>query len=97
MTRRWAKRGTRPRAPRDQRYESAYIFGAVCPERSATAAIVVPSANADIMSMHLAEISKNVAPGAHAALVIDGAGYHIAAKLVVPGNITLIKLPPYSP
>ena len=27
------------------------------------------------MSMHLAEIGRRVAPGAHAALVIDGAGY----------------------
>jgi transposase len=50
------------------------------------------------MSMHLAEISRRVAPGAHAALVIDGAGYHGAARLVVvPSNITLIRLPPYAP
>ncbi len=31
ITRRWAKRGTRPSAPRDQRTSSAYIFGAICP------------------------------------------------------------------
>ena len=66
MTRVWAKRGTRPRAPRDQRYEWAYIFGAVCPQR-------------------------------RAALVIDGAGYHVAARLAVPRNITLVRLPPYAP
>jgi hypothetical protein len=28
ITRRWAKRGTRPSAPKDQRTQSAYIFGA---------------------------------------------------------------------
>ena len=33
ITRRWAKRGTRPSAPRDQRTASTYIFGAVCPKR----------------------------------------------------------------
>ena len=33
LTRRWARRGTRPRAPRDQRTEWAYIFGAICPLR----------------------------------------------------------------
>jgi len=49
------------------------------------------------MSMHLAEIGRRVAPGAHAALVIDGAGYHVAARLAVPRNITLIRLPPYAP
>jgi hypothetical protein len=31
ITRRWAKRGTRPSAPRDLRTASAYIFGAICP------------------------------------------------------------------
>src|ERR1017187_9610129 len=49
LTRVWAKRGTRPRAPRDQRYEWAYIFGAVCPQRGVTAALVVPTANTEVM------------------------------------------------
>ena len=62
----WAKRGTRPRAPRDQRYEWAYIFGAVCPQRSATAALVLPCANAEAMNLHLVEISKQVAKRRHA-------------------------------
>src|SRR5271165_7566441 len=69
LTRVWAKRGTRPRAPRDQRYQWAYLFGAVCPQRRAAAALVMPTANAEVMSLHLAEIARNVAPGAHAALV----------------------------
>lgn len=97
MTRVWAKRGTRPRAPRDQRYQWAYLFGAVCPRRRVVAAIVVPTANAEIMSMHLQEIGRNVAPGAHVALVLDGAGYHIANDLAVPSNVTLVPLPPYAP
>src|SRR5436190_10796838 len=33
ITRRWAKRGTRPSAPRDQRTASTYIFGAICPKQ----------------------------------------------------------------
>jgi transposase len=37
-----------------------------------------------------------VAPGAHAILVLDGAGWH-GANLEVPDNITLLHLPPYSP
>lgn len=97
MTRVWARKGTRPRGPRDRRYKWAYIFGAVCPERAATAALVLPHANAEMLSLHLAEIGEEVAPGAHAVLVLDGAGYHIAGDLVVPDNISLLKLPPYSP
>ena len=89
--------GNAPRAAGDQRYERAYLFGAVCPQRRAAAALVMPTANTKVMSLHLAEIARNVAPGAHAALVLDGAGYHIADDLKVPPNITLVPLPRYAP
>jgi transposase len=46
---------------------------------------------------HLAEISKEVASGAHAILTLDGAGYHAAADLKTPDDITLLPLPSYSP
>jgi len=97
LTRVWAKRGSRPRAPRDLRYEWAYIFGAVCPRRSASAALVLPCANAQAMNLHLQEISRQVANGAHALLILDGAGYHLKAALQIPDNISLLHLPPYSP
>lgn len=48
------------------------------------------------MSLHLAEIGRQVARGSHAALVFDGAGYHVAKKLAVPDNITLIPMPAYA-
>lgn len=81
----------------DTRYEWAYLFGAVCPERKTGAAIVMPYANTEAMNRHLEEISKAVSPGAHAALVLDGAGWHGSEELKVPDNITAITLPPYSP
>ncbi len=40
ITRRWAKRGTRPSAPKDQRTQSAYIFGAICPARGVGVGVV---------------------------------------------------------
>ena len=55
LTRVWAKRGTRPRAPRDTRYKWAYIFGATCPQRGAAAGLVLPFADTDAMNDHLAE------------------------------------------
>lgn len=98
LTRLWAPRGSRPAAPRDQRYKWAYLFGAVCPERKVGAGLVLPHADIPAMNLHLAEISTQVAPGAHAVLVLDGAGWHKqGGRLRVPGNITLLKLPPYSP
>ena len=97
LTRIWAERGTRPRAPRDTRYTSGYIFGAVCPERAEAAALIMPHADTSAMNAHLCEIARTVAAGAHALLILDGAGWHGSAKLEVPDNITLLKLPPYSP
>ena len=49
------------------------------------------------MNTHLVEISRCVAPGAHAVLILDGAGWHGANALVIPGNLSLLTLPPYSP
>jgi len=97
LVRIWAKKGSRPRQIRDQRHKSAYIFGAVCPARDVGAALVMPYVNTEAMNLHLIEISKTVTPGAHAVVVIDGAGWHTAHDLVVPDNISLLPLPPYSP
>ena len=49
------------------------------------------------MALHLQEISAAVAPGAHAVLLLDQAGWHGARDLSVPDNITLLALPPRSP
>jgi transposase len=49
------------------------------------------------MSLHLAEIATAVAPGAHAVLLLDQAGWHLSKHLVVPDTITLIALPPKCP
>jgi putative transposase len=97
ITRRWAKRGTRPSAPRDQRTASTYIFGAVCPKRGTGAALILPACNTEAMNLHLAEIAAAVAPAAHAVLLVDQAGWHMSTRLVVPANITIIALPPKCP
>lgn len=97
ITRRWAPRGTRPSAPHDQRTKSAYIFGAICPRKGKGAGLVMPWCNMSAMQEHLAEISAMVDPGAHAVLILDQAGWHTSAKLIVPDNISLLPLPPRSP
>jgi transposase len=93
----WARQGTRPRQPADQRYESAYRFGAVCPARDTGAALAMPSANTEAMQKHLDEIGRNVTPGAHAIVLLDQAGWHTTEKLEIPKNLTLLPIPPASP
>jgi len=97
ITRRWAKRGTRPSAPRDQRTRSAYIFGAICPARGVGAALVLPRCDTAAMTLHLSETSATVAPGAHAIVIVDQAAWHFSNALEVPVNITLMPLPSKSP
>jgi hypothetical protein len=95
--RQWARRGTRPRQPADQRYDSAYLFGAICPARGVGAALALPFADTEAMQLHLEEISAHVAEGAHAVLLLDRAGWHTTAKLDMPPNITPIFLPSRAP
>ena len=61
------------------------------------AGLVLPYADTAAMNAHLAEIARTVAPGAHAVLVLDGAGWHGGKGLVVPDAISLLTLPPYAP
>jgi hypothetical protein len=97
IIRQWARRGTRPRQPADQRYESAYLFGAICPARGTGAALAMPYADTGAMQLHLDEISRTVAKGAHAVLLLDRAGWHTTGALNVPRNMTLIFLPSRAP
>ena len=97
MVRRWYQRGMRPRMVKDQRYRSAYIFGAVCPARDTGAALVLPYVSVAAMNLLLEEVASQLPPGTHAAMLIDNAGWHVANELRVPPNITLVHLPPYSP
>src|SRR5262249_9700176 len=62
--------GSRPRAAHDQRTQSTYLFGAVCPERGAGAALVLPACNTEAMQLHLDEIATKITPGAHAILLL---------------------------
>jgi hypothetical protein len=94
----WALIGSRPPMVRDNHHDSAYLYGAMYSVRGVGAAIIMPAANTEGMNEHLKEISTQLTPGAHAAVVCDGAGWHqMGEKLQVPDNITLVALPPYAP
>ncbi|HIF9394531.1 TPA: IS630 family transposase [Photobacterium damselae] len=96
-TRLWAERGTRPRAVKQQQFEYAYLFGSICPQKGIGEAIVVPWVNKDIMIEHLKQISSVTEKGRHAIVIMDGAGWHTEDIADDFQNISIIKLPPYSP
>ncbi len=96
-TRVWGRTGTRPRQVADLRTGCAYLFGAICPARGVGAAWACEKANTAAMQLQLDEIALQVAPGAHAVVVLDQAGWHTTQKLSPPDNLTLLPLPPRSP
>lgn len=95
MTRVWHYRGERPRLVKQQQFNSAYIFGAICPSTGNHSGLVLPRVNKEAMAMHMKAISEQVSEGKHAVVVMDGALWHQAS--LNQENVTLLKLPPYSP
>ncbi len=93
----WYQKGVRPRGVREQRYASVQLFGAVCPERGTGVALVLPQVSTAAMNLFLAELARAVPNGTHAVVVLDRAGWHVSADLAVPPNLTLVRLPAYSP
>jgi len=69
----------------------------VCPARDTGVALVMTRLDTAAMNLFLAELAQAVAPGTHAVVLMDKAGWHIADDLVVPANITPVFLPSYSP
>jgi hypothetical protein len=60
-------------------------------------AIIMPYADTEAMQMHVNEISRAVAPGAHALILFDQAGWHTTRMLKIPKNLTMVQLPPACP
>ena len=94
---RWWPKGQRATGLCDRRFDSTYIFGAVAPETGDAFGLILPKANTSTMSIFLEAFAKTVPDDVHVVMVLDQAGWHSAKKLVVPDNVTLVALPPYSP
>ncbi len=93
----WARRGSRPTAVRQTEYQYLWVLGAVCPETGRGEGLLSPRLNTAVVEVFLREFSRTLPADEHAVLLWDGAGFHTSPKLTVPGNITLLQLPPYSP
>ena len=72
-------------------------MGAICPAEGKGAGLVLPRCTTEAMALELAEISRAVAPGAHAVVLLDQAGWHPSKRLKGPATITLVPLPSRSP
>jgi transposase len=97
ITRVWARRGSRPRRVRQNGRQWLYVLMAVCAATGAASALIMPELNTAVVNLFLEQFSHGLPAGVQAVLIWDGAGFHTGKDLVVPGNVSLIRLPPYSP
>jgi len=97
ITRVWARRGSRPTAVRQTGFASLYVLAAVCATTGAMSALIMPELNTAVVNLFLEQFARELPAGVHAVLIWDGAGFHTSEGLVVPANVSLIPLPPYSP
>lgn len=95
----WAPRGQRPIARGHHRFAWLYVSGFVRPATGALVWFLANGVGAALFGEILAAFAREVGAGAgkRVILVLDGAGWHVAADLVVPEGIELVFLPPYSP
>ncbi len=94
---RWFTKGVRPSGLCDQRYTWAHLFAAVQPSTGQGFALVLPEATTRTMQVFLDQFAATLDADEHALMLLDQAGWHVARALAVPGNVTLVSLPAYSP
>jgi transposase len=91
----WAPRGVRPTVGARLERKFTYAFAAVSPHDGVMDSLILPGVNAQTMSLFLDTVAQRHAEE-FIVMVMDQAGWHIARDLVVPDNMRLMFLPPYS-
>ena len=92
----WAPKGTRPNVPSQMVREYTYVFACVCPFDGVMDSLILPYVNSQTMSKFL-EVVSSRHPDDFILMFMDQAGWHKANALVIPKNIKIKWLPPYSP
>jgi transposase len=82
---------------RQTKYEWLYVIGAVCPQTGETIGLLSPIINSEMVNVFLNQFIAQVSQDVHVLLLWDRAGFHTSKKLTIPGNVTIMPLPPYSP
>jgi transposase len=96
-TRVWARCGSRPTAVRQTEYEYLWVIGAACPATGHADGLLCSSLNTAMINLFLQQFAPTIPADEHAVLIWDGAGYHTSKQLIIPANVTVMQLPPYSP
>ncbi len=94
---RWWLKGQRPPGLYDRRFTWMYMFAAIQPATGESTTLVLAEVSTEAMSLFLERFSAERRADEHAVMVLDQAGWHGARALRIPGNVTLVPLPPCAP
>ena len=92
----WARRPMRPMVKAMLTHQYTYAYGAVSPLDGKFDSLILPHVNTECMQLFMTEVAKRY-PQENIVMVVDGAGWHQSKRFVMPGNLKLHFLPPYSP
>lgn len=67
------------------------------PANGASVTLQAPNINTGTTNVSLKMPSEKLEEHGHAVLLLAQAGWHKTEKLIVPDNLTILYLPPYSP
>lgn len=93
----WSRKGSRPTAVRQTRYDWCYLYAAVESATGASAALIAPNADTGTMNQFLRILDAERKSDEQIVLIMDGAGWHKSKTLKTPEGITVLLLPAYSP
>lgn len=92
----WCEKGIRPAVPCHHIREYRYAYGAVEPKTGESFFLIMPYCNTDCMNVFLKSLSEAY-PKDKIMLVCDCAGWHTSKGLIIPDNIEILHIPPYTP
>jgi transposase len=97
VTKIWTKKGNRPTRVRQNGFQSASIVGAVNPKTGEKYSLLYDGLDTEVMNHFLKNMGAKGGTDVHHVMFLDGAKWHQSENLVIPKNISLYFLPPYSP
>ena len=89
-------KGVKPICPFLQAFQNLWLFGAFSPVNGEHFLMELPNCNSENFQIWLNQFSE-LNPKEFKIIFLDNGAFHKAKKLVMPNNIALVFIPPYSP
>ena len=92
----WGLRGKKIKSFVSAGYKNFYAYSSVSPFTGDSFTLFLPWVNTEMMNLYLKELSSAFQKK-RVLIIMDQAGWHCSKNLVLPDNISIDLLPPYSP